>query len=111
MWPLADGSQGAPLSLDGANYMTSVPDGLLINTHSLEIIEEKLRSESRNTITTLAARAHSFIKRYVMLISRTTLTHPRFLGGQKLKCCMNILSFKNNLHLTELKYDKDNQGT
>lgn len=36
MWPLADGSRGAPRSLDGTCYMTSVPDGLLINTHPLK---------------------------------------------------------------------------
>lgn len=36
MWPLADGSRGDPPSLDSTYYMTSAPDGLLINIHPLK---------------------------------------------------------------------------
>lgn len=40
MWPLADGSRGDSPSLDSAYYMTSVPDGLLINTPPLKNIQK-----------------------------------------------------------------------
>lgn len=83
MWPLADGSRGAPLSLDGTYYMTSVPDGLLINTHPLKTYRKNC-AESPEILTPLQLVWHIFFMKYwgiAVILS---------FFGQKLKCCLYI---------------------
>ena len=58
MWLLADGKRGDPPSLDSEYNMTSVTDGLLINTHPLKTYRKGRKSKSLHT--DIAAIWHTY---------------------------------------------------